>query len=68
MTLVQKPDLKNKLLILVVLDSFLVAVAAGIYLVSSSILYTLMALILGGALSMPLILNTVRDMKEHSDA
>ena len=66
MSLVENPQAKQKLIWIALLDGFLTFAGVAVYLVTENLLYLIVALILGAAISVPLLLQAMRDMKEQN--
>ena len=65
MALVEKPNPAKKLLQVAVLDGALIMVGVVIFLMTQNVVYLIIALLIGAAISTPLLLQAVRQMKEQ---
>lgn len=68
MALVERPDPRKKLIIAAGLDFLIVALGVAMFVVSGSMLWILMAVAFGAAVSVPLILAAMREIRERNDA
>ncbi len=68
MALVERPDPRKKLILAAGLDFLIVALGVAMFVVSGKMLWILMAVAFGAAVSVPLILSAMREIRERNDA
>ena len=68
MALAEKPDPRKKLILAAGLDFIIIALGVALFLTSGSLLWILTAIFIGTAVSVPLFISAIRDMKEQSNA
>nr|WP_070959161.1 DUF1453 family protein [Hyphomonas sp. Mor2] len=68
MALVERPDPRKKLILAAGLDFLFVALGVAMFVVSGSMLWILMAVAFGAAVSVPLILAAMREIREQNNA
>lgn len=68
MALVERPDPRKKLIFAAGLDFLFVALGVAMFLTSGSMLWILMAVAFGAAVSVPLILSAMREIREQNNA
>jgi len=68
MALVERPDPRKKLILAAGLDFVFVALGVAMFVVSGSMLWILMAIGFGAAVSVPLILSAMREIRERNNA
>ena len=68
MALVERPDPRKKLIIAAGLDFLIVALGVAMFVASGSMLWILMAVAFGAAVSVPLILSAMREIREQDNA
>lgn len=68
MSLVEKPDPRKKLMLAAGIDSIFVIIGVALFLTSGSMLWVILALAAGAAVSAPMIISAVRELKEQSNA
>ncbi len=68
MALVERPDPRKKLILAAGIDFLIVALGVAMFVVSGSMLWILMAVAFGAAVSVPLILSAMREIRERNDA
>lgn len=68
MALVEKPDPRKKLMLAGALDSIVILLGVALYVTSGSMMWIFGALAIGAAISLPLILSAMRELKEQKDA
>ena len=68
MALVERPDPRRKLIIAAGLDFLIVALGVAMFVASGSMLWILMAVAFGAAVSVPLILSAMREIREQNNA
>ncbi|MEL6665507.1 MAG: hypothetical protein AAFQ24_05180 [Pseudomonadota bacterium] len=68
MALSEKPDPRKKLMLAAGIDSIFVIIGVALFLTSGSMLWIIFALAAGAAVSAPMIISAVRELKEQSNA
>lgn len=68
MALAEKPDPRKKLMLAAVLDSIFIIIGVALFLTSGSMLWIILALVGGAAVSVPLIISAVRELREQNNA
>ncbi|MHA7859176.1 MAG: hypothetical protein ACX94D_13910 [Henriciella sp.] len=68
MALAERPDPRKKLMLAAGLDSIFVIIGVALFLTSGSMLWIILALVGGAAVSVPMIISAVRELKEQSNA
>ena len=68
MALSEKPDPRKKLMLAAGIDSIFVIIGVALFLTSGSMLWIILALAAGAAVSAPMIISAVRELKEQSNA
>ena len=68
MALAEKPDPRRKLLLAAALDTIIVLVGVALFLTSGSMMWIFGSLAIGAAVSVPLIISAMREIKEQQDA
>ncbi|MHA7900124.1 MAG: hypothetical protein ACX94B_09685 [Henriciella sp.] len=68
MALVEKPDPRKKLLLAGALDSIILLLGVALFVTSGSMMWIFGAIAIGAAVSLPLILSAMREIKEQKDA
>ena len=68
MALSEKPDPRKKLMLAAGIDSIFVIIGVALFLTSGSMLWVIFALAAGAAVSAPMIISAVRELKEQSNA
>lgn len=68
MALVERPDPKKKFLMAAIVDSLLVGVGLVVFLITNSAIWFIMALVAGAVISAPLLLSSMRELKEQNNA
>ena len=68
MALVEKPDPRRKLLLAAGLDSIIVLIGVALFVTSGSMIWIFGAIAIGAAVSLPLIVSAMREIKEQKDA
>lgn len=68
MALAERPDPRKKLMLAAGLDSIFVIIGVALFLSSGSMLWIILALVGGAAVSVPMIISAVRELKEQSNA
>ena len=68
MTLSEKPDPRKKLMLAAGIDAIFVIIGVALFLTSGSMLWIILALAAGAAVSAPMIISAVRELKEQSNA
>ncbi len=68
MALVEKSDPRKKLMLAGVLDAIIVIVGIALFITSGSLAWVFGALIIGAAISTPLLISAARELKEQSNA
>ncbi|MEL6413914.1 MAG: hypothetical protein AAFQ15_03115 [Pseudomonadota bacterium] len=68
MSLVEKPDPRKKLMLAAGIDSIFVIIGVALFLTSGSMLWVILALAAGAAVSAPMIISALRELKEQSNA
>jgi len=68
MALAERPDPRKKLILAAGLDFLFVALGVSMFLTSGSMLWILMAVAFGAAVSVPLILSAMREIREQNNA
>jgi len=68
MALSEKPDPRKKLMLAAGIDSIFVIIGVALFLTSGSMLWIILALAAGAAVSVPMIISAVRELKEQSNA
>lgn len=68
MAIVEKPDPRKKLMLAGALDSIVIMVGVALFVTSGSMIWVVGAIAIGAAISLPLILSAMRELKEQKDA
>ena len=68
MTLSEIPDPRKKLMLAAGIDAIFVIIGVALFLTSGSMLWIILALAAGAAVSAPMIISAVRELKEQSNA
>ena len=68
MALVEKPDPRRKLLLAAGLDSIIVLLGVALFVTSGNMIWIFGAIAIGAAVSLPLIISAMREIKEQKDA
>ena len=68
MALVEKPDPRRKLLLAAGLDSIIVLLGVALFVTSGNMIWIFGAIAIGAAVSLPLIVSAMREIKEQKDA
>ena len=68
MAISEKPDPRKKLMLAAGIDSIFVIIGVALFLTSGSMLWIILALAAGAAVSAPMIISAVRELKEQSNA
>ena len=68
MALSERPDPRKKLMLAAGIDSIFVIIGVALFLTSGSMLWVILALAAGAAVSAPMIIAAVRELKEQSNA
>ena len=68
MALSEKPDPRKKLMLAAGIDSIFVIIGVALFLTSGSMLWIIFALAAGAAVSAPMIISAVRELKGQSNA
>lgn len=68
MALVEKPDPRRKLLLAAGLDSIIVLLGVALFVTSGNLIWIFGAIAIGAAVSLPLIVSAMREIKEQKDA
>ena len=68
MALVEKPDPRRKLLLAAGLDSIIVLLGVALFITSGNMIWIFGAIAIGAAVSLPLIISAMREIKEQKDA
>ncbi|MEL7113758.1 MAG: hypothetical protein AAFZ74_07645 [Pseudomonadota bacterium] len=68
MALAEKPDPRRKLLLAAALDSIIVMLGVALFVTSGSLIWIFGSLAIGAAVSVPLIISAMREIKEQKDA
>ena len=68
MTLSEKPDPRKKLMLAAGIDAIFVIIGVALFLTSGSMLWIILALAAGAAVSAPMSISAVRELKEQSKA
>ncbi|MEL6860614.1 MAG: hypothetical protein AAGL11_02160 [Pseudomonadota bacterium] len=68
MALVEKPDPRKKLMLAGGLDSIIVLIGVALFLTSGNMFWIVGAIVVGAAISVPMIFTAMRELKEQKDA
>ncbi|MEL6726896.1 MAG: hypothetical protein AAFU81_17085 [Pseudomonadota bacterium] len=68
MALAEKPDPRRKLLLAAASDSIIVMLGVALFVTSGSLIWIFGSLAVGAAVSVPLIISAMREIKEQKDA
>jgi cyanate permease len=68
MALAERPDPRRKLLLAAALDSIIVLLGVALFVTSGSLIWIFGSLAIGAAVSVPLIISAMREIKEQKDA
>lgn len=68
MALAERPDPRRKLLLAAALDSIIVLLGVALFVTSGSLMWIFGSLAIGAAVSVPLIISAMREIKEQKDA
>ncbi len=68
MALVEKPDPRKKLMLAGTLDSIIILVGVALFITSGNMFWVVGAIAIGAAVSVPLIITAMRELKEQKDA
>ena len=68
MAISEKPDPRKKLMLAAGIDSIFVIIGVALFLTSGSMLWIILALAAGAAVSAPMIISAVRELKEQNNA
>ena len=68
MALVEKPDPRKKLMLAGALDSVIILVGVALFITSGNMFWVVGAIAIGAAVSVPLIITAMRELKEQKDA
>ena len=68
MALAEKPDPRRKLLLAAGLDSIIVLLGVALFITSGNMMWIFGALAIGAAVSVPLIVSAMREIREQKDA
>ncbi|MEP1143433.1 MAG: hypothetical protein ABJH52_06915 [Henriciella sp.] len=68
MALVEKPDPRKKLVTAAMIDGLIIAFGVALFVVSGKLFWIIGAAVLGAAVSVPLILSAMREIREQNNA
>lgn len=68
MALSEKPDPRKKLMLAAGIDAIFVIIGVAMFLTSGSMLWVILALAAGAAVSAPMIILAVRELREQNNA
>ena len=68
MALAEKPDPRRKLLLAAALDTLIVLVGVALFVTSGSMMWIFGSLAIGAAVSVPLIISAMREIREQQNA
>ena len=68
MALSEKPDPRKKIMLAAGIDSIFIIIGVALFLTSGSMLWIILALVAGAAVSAPMIISAVRELKGQSNA
>lgn len=68
MALVEKPDPRKKLVTAAMIDGLIILVGVALFIVSGKMVWIIGAAVLGAAVSVPLILSAMREIREQNNA
>lgn len=68
MALSEKPDPRKKIMLAAGIDAIFVIIGVALFLTSGSMLWVILALAAGAAVSAPMIISAIRELKEQSNA
>ncbi|NQY95654.1 MAG: hypothetical protein HRT82_00710 [Henriciella sp.] len=68
MALVEKPDPRRKLMLAGALDSLVIILGVALFVTSGNFIWIIGAIAIGAAISVPLIVSAMRELKEQKDA